>query len=235
VAKTKSDKSTKASAAAETFTLADGSTVPLADVAHIAPYLRPFAVRADSLTRDPRNTNLHGDKDLPTTASLLKRFGQRDLLKFDAQRVVKIGNGRHECATDPRHGLNWRYVAAVPEDLSAAELKAFAIGHNRSGRRSDTNVEELERQLEELESELPDFEDLDIGWSEDELEALADGNFEAAHDFAPKPPPKDPPAGEQQYPSVFKIILTCRDEAHQAELIREFERKGYEFTAPNVT
>lgn len=220
---------------AETFTLADGSTVPLADVAHIAPYLRPFAVRTDSLTRDPRNTNLHGEKDLPTTAGLLKRFGQRDLLKFDADRVVKIGNGRHECASDPRFGLNWTYVAAVPEDLTAAELKAFAIGHNRSGRRSDTNVEELERQLEELAVELPDFADVDVGWSDDELAALVDGDFEAAHDFAPKRPKPDPPAGEQEYPSVFKIIITCRDEAHQAELIREFERKGYEFTAPNVT
>jgi hypothetical protein len=213
----------------------------------LAEAIRPFAVRVDSLKRDPNNTNLHGDGDLPTTANSLRRFGQRPsgLIEFDPEtRIIKVGSGRHEAAETI---LAWKWIAAVPSDLGKSELKAFAIVHNRSGRLSDVNLDELERQLAELSSELPDFDQSDTGWEKERLQALKAGDFEKAHDFAPKKPKPDPEAGPSEYTAVHKIILSCPNERFHSDLIDAIEKnnagdptklgklmKNIEYTAPNV-
>jgi hypothetical protein len=220
----------------ETIMTAEGVEVPLAELQHIAPAFRHLAVRADSVKRNPRNARLHGDRDLPSTAASLKRFGLRRPLEFDPKtRVLEVGNGRHEAATDPRWGLNWKWIAAVPCDLPEAERLAYGIVDNRTGEQSEWDTEALREIEEELSTSLPDFDLGDYGLSADDIEALENGDFEKAHGFAPKPPAKEPAGGEQTYASVFKLIITCRDEKHQSELIREFEQRGFEYTAPNVT
>src|SRR5262245_22414680 len=108
--------------AGTTITTLEGATILDSELGHIAPHLRPFAVAIDSLKRDPNNARAHDDGDLTTTANSLKRFGQQHLIHFDPKtRIIKVGNGRHEAAAMV---LQWKYIAAVPSNLSANELRA---------------------------------------------------------------------------------------------------------------
>ncbi|HEV7301593.1 MAG TPA: ParB N-terminal domain-containing protein [Tepidisphaeraceae bacterium] len=224
-------KTTAAPAAGDTVTLADGSIVPVAAVEHITPDLRPLAVPIDSLTPDPRNARTHGDKNRAAIAKSLQQNGQLKPISVDANGVILAGNGTWAEAK----ALGWQYIARARTALTGAAAMRWALQDNRTAELAEWDQAELERQTDELAAELDGFDLGDIGFDEGQLEALLNGDVKKAHGFAPAPPPKDPPAGEQKYPSVFKIIITCTDERHQAELIKEFEGRGYQFTAPNVT
>jgi ParB family chromosome partitioning protein len=170
MAKTKNAQATtKKAPATEIVRTLEGRKVPTAELAHIAPHLRPFAVPVPSLKRDPRNARKHGENDLAKTAASLKRFGQQELLQFEPEtRVLKVGNGRHEIAAET---LGWKWVAAVPSDLPAADLKAFAIAHNKTGELAGWDREELLRQVESVRSSI----DLDaLGFDEAEIDKLAE-------------------------------------------------------------
>ncbi|MDB5296851.1 MAG: hypothetical protein JWO31_2834 [Phycisphaerales bacterium] len=235
-------KSAKAAAVVETMA---GERVPDAELAHLHPAIRAFAVRTDSLTRDPRNARRHDDRNLKAIAASLRENRQQPsgVLTFDpATRQIKVGSGRHEAATDPRWGLNWRWIAAVPSDLPPAELKRYALADNRTSELGAWDAAEVERQLAELAEELDGFDAGDsLGISDAELDALLKGDVEAAHGFgatpaakAPPEPPPAPPAGEQTYQAKWLVVVQCRDEAHQAELIDEFGRRDLTFTAPSA-
>ncbi len=190
-----------------TFALADGSTVPLADVAHITPDLRPLAVPIGSLKPDPRNARTHGEKNRAAIQQTLREDGQQKPIVVDGNGIIVAGNGTwHEAKA-----IGWKYIARVRTQLTGAKARRWAIRDNRTAELAEWDQEELDRTTEELAAEFEDFKVDDLGFSDDELKALADGDFETAHGFAPKPPPKDPPAGEQSYPAVFKIILTCKE------------------------
>src|SRR5690606_36143176 len=94
---TQSKPASDAAKTGQTVRTIHGDEIPAAELEHIAPALRSFAVSIDSLKRDPRNARRHADEDLQSTAASLKRFGQQHLIQFDPQsRVIKVGNGRHE-------------------------------------------------------------------------------------------------------------------------------------------
>ena len=60
------------------------------------------------------------------------------------------------------------------------------------------------------------------------------GDVETAHGFAPRKR-KEPPAEEGEASAQqWKLIIDCKDEAQQAELIEEFTGRGLTFTAPSM-
>jgi hypothetical protein len=65
-----------------------------------------------------------------------------------------------------------------------------------------------------------------LGFDDMQLQALADGDFEAAHGFVPKKPPAEPEGGEQEYVAVFKVILSCPTENFHRELIDALEKNN---------
>jgi ParB-like chromosome segregation protein Spo0J len=209
---------------------AAGSTSAAKDLAHITPALRPLAVPIDSLKLDPHNARLHPEKNKTALALSLSKFGQQKPIVADGDGIILAGNGTYAEALS----LGWVFIAAIRTDLTGAAAKAWAIADNRTAELAEWDVEELDRQLDELDEE---FKDTDLGFDEKQVDALLNGEFEDAHGFAPKreKPAADKPAGEEKIAAQFKIIINCRDEKDQRELIEEFEKRGYEFTAPNVT
>lgn len=220
----------------------DGQDVPAAELAHLHPFIQRYAVRVDSLVPDPDNARLHPQRNLDAIAASLKKYGQQPLLlTFDpSTRVVKVGNGRLRVATDPKYGLNWTWVAAIPSNLPAAELKAFALADNRTAELAEWDPDVVARQLEELEDELDGFAALDVGFDAGELDALLAGDTDKAHGFAPaKPkPPSPPPGGDPTKPVTYQpkwlVIVTCGSEQEQAKLIDEFEGRGLNLKAPSA-
>jgi ParB-like chromosome segregation protein Spo0J len=196
------------------------------------PDLRALAVPIESLKPDPRNARTHGEQNRAAIEASLRLNGQQKPISVDADGVILAGNGTWAAAK----ALGWKYIARVRSELTGARARAWAIQDNRSAELAEWDLVELEAQLEEIAADLNDT-DLDaLGFSDEQLDALLDGDAEKAHGFAPKKPPKEvPPAGEEKYPSVFKIIITCKNERDHAELIEEFERRGYEIKSPNVT
>lgn len=217
----KKKPSAEAAPARGTIRTLEGKAVPEKELAHIAARLRPFAVLVNSLTRDTNNARAHTDHDLGPTTESLRRFGQQEAIQYDAKsRVVKIGNGRHEIA---QTRMNWKWIAAVPSELSREELRAFALAHNRTGEMATWIPERLEQELRELGNSGLDnlamlgFED-EVSKIEDAL--TADELLAGDPAGADRDPDGGPPRGKSG-PLVdqFKIVLTCRDEEHQTQIL----------------
>ena len=86
--------------------------------------------------------------------------------------------------------------------------------------------------MAQLEADLEGFQWDGLGFNDVQFEALLKGDVKTAHGFAPgkwsEPPAEKPP--EQQW----KVIIDCKDESEQAELIEEFTRRALTFTAPSM-
>jgi len=192
------------------------------------PAMSIETVPIDSLTLDPRNARLHNERNMAAITDSLRRFGQQKVIVVDADGVVLAGNGTLAGAK----ALGWTQIVVHRSPLRGAEAKAFAIADNRSGELSEWDTEELERQIRELDEEQFPVDLLQI--DDRELAALADGDAVAAHGFAPKPQKPEKPAPEETIKSVFKVVITCRDEAQQRDVIGYCERNGLEYKAPSV-
>jgi ParB-like chromosome segregation protein Spo0J len=217
------------------------------DLSYIAADLRPLAVAIDSLTPDPHNARLHGEKNRAAVAESLRLNGQLKPITVDADGVILTGN----CTWETAKSLGWKYIARTRTELRGAKARAWAIQDNRTAELAEWDQDELQRQSDQIAAELDGVTLESLGFDEAQLKALGEGDFEAAHGFAPKKPPAEPEGGEQDYAAVFKIILSCPTEDFHRELIEALEKntagdaaaaavlarllKGVEFTAPNVT
>lgn len=204
-----------------------------ADLSHIHPEFRAFAVRTDSLKRDPANARVHGEADLPSTMNSLRRFGQQHLLHCDPEtRVIKVGNGRHEAAerlaeTDPR----WKYIAALPSNLPANELRAFALADNRTAEKSKWDPDALRREIDALDELAVPIDD--VGFADGdiaELEKQLAAELEEDETLRLKPRRKK----QDQHVAVTDnptVLIICRDDGHQRELLERFKEEGLDCRA----
>lgn len=213
------------------FTI-DGAMIPVAELEHIAPHLRAFAVATESLKRDPNNARAHADEDLASTANSLKQFGQQHLIHFDpATRIVKVGNGRHEAAAAV---LGWKWIAAIPSNLSPDQLRAFALADNRTAEKSTWDHDALQRELDAL-GEL-NIDMTGVGFDAGDLAELDESlaELETAGTVPLKRKGRGQGAGVSGQGSgvadqeggasadQFKIVISCDSEAHQANLLERF-------------
>lgn len=211
----------------------EGREVPAAELEHIAPALRAFAVPVESLKRDLTNARVHGDEDLATTAVSLREFGQQHLVHFDTTtRVIKVGNGRHGAASAV---LGWKWIAAVPSNLDADRLRAFALADNRTAEKSGWDYEALQRELDALGDLSIDMAPLGFAAADlEELEAELAGE---TYRMKPRRKARDADesggaVGDEPLPDTqHKIVIDCRDEAHQAELLRKLKGQGLKVKA----
>jgi ParB-like chromosome segregation protein Spo0J len=201
------------------------------------PQMRVERIGVASLTSDPRNARLHGEQNLAAIAGSLRRFGQQKPIVVDAGGVVIAGNGTLAGAKQ----LGWTHVDAVRTKLTGDDARAFAIADNRTAELAEWDLAELQRQTDELAGSI----DLaDIGFADGQLDDILAGlrgetpGGEAAGEGGGTGPEQDAAgsggAAGGDYDAQYKVIITCKDEDHQAELIAEFEGRGLAFTTPNV-
>ena len=216
-------KTTKPAKAQATPGVADVESAAVAP-----PGMTIESAAIDSLTPDPRNARLHSERNLAAIMESLRRFGQQKVIVVDADGVVLAGNGTVEAAKT----LGWTHLTVNRSPLRGAEARAFALADNRSAELAEWDVEELERTVRELEAEGVPLELLHI--DDKELAALADNDPIAAHGFAPKREKPVESAPEETVKPTFKVIITCRDEAQQRDIIGYCERNGLDYKAPSV-
>lgn len=181
------------------------------------------------LKRDPKNAKTHTQRDLAVTGKSLAEFGQVEPLVV-WKNVVIGGNGRLEAM----QSLGWKTAQIHRVDhLTEAQARKLAIVLNRSSQLSSWNEETLLAQLRELES--IDVVLDDIGFAQIDVEGLVNSALRATEGSAPSPAGGDDPAearagktsaGPSAPPKdKFQILITCRDEAHQTELLDRFDQE----------
>ena len=203
-------------------------------------------VPIESLEFDPRNARKHDARDLAVTGASLDRFGQVEPL-IVWRNVVIAGNGRlqHMRAKGTTHAEIRRM-----DHLTEAEARELAVRLNRSGTLAGWNEEILLETLREIESSGVDLSAA-LAYDRAELDALTNAALQSAErslgtDDSPMPvsedggddpaetaprtsaTPGDPPKDQ------FRILITCRDEGHQAELIDRFDAEGLTFRAQTL-
>ncbi len=154
-----------------------------------------------ALSEDPANARRHPERNLDQIRASLRRFGQQKPIVVDATNVVRAGNGTLAAA----RSLGWTTIAAVRSDLPRTELTAYAIVDNRSAELAEWDDEMLSAALAD-----PDLGDL--GFDEAEIEKLTT--------------PADDPKSLELGAEKWLVVITCEDEAHQAELLERFADDG---------
>jgi DNA modification methylase len=162
-----------------------------AELAHIAPDLRPLAVPIGELVSDPRNARAHGEDNLGAIRASLEKFGQRKPVVVNRRnRQVEAGNGLVEAAGL----LGWSHVAVVWVDDDPAAQRGFSLADNRTAELAewdDACLEALCREWQEEGEELDLYQALQLdallGEPEDETEVIEDEAPEPPADPVTKP------------------------------------------------
>lgn len=147
--------------------------------------LRPLAFPIDQLQHDPRNARMHSERNLDAVKSSLQRFGWRNVIVAREDRTVVAGNARLDAA----RSLGWTHapVLFVAEDARAS--MAYAIADNRTAELADWKLDELAKQLAELD--VGDDLLAAVGFNDDELANLLAADWQtttaSVEDFERKP------------------------------------------------
>jgi hypothetical protein len=155
-----------------------------------------------ALSADPANARRHPERNLEQIKASLRRFGQQKPIVVDATNVVRAGNGTLAAAKS----LGWKTIAAVRSALPRTELTAYAITDNRSA-----ELAEWDNQI--LGMTLSDPEIGDVGFLPDEIDKLLGRPME---EFT----------GQELPAEKWLIVVTCKDEADQAEMLERFGVEG---------
>lgn len=178
---------------------------------HIAADLRPLAVPLEGLTLDPRNARTHDERNLAAIAASLARYGQRKPIVVHAESgVVIAGNGTLQAA----RSLGYTHLAAVRVDDDPATQLGYSLADNRTAELAGWDQPTLlALSLELKESDELMFDELVLA------DLLGQGDDEAAPDES------------ADYEMRYQLMVTCRDETHQVELMQELDKRGVECRA----
>lgn len=175
-------------------------------------YAYEEGVALDRLHTDPQNARVHGERNMQAIIGSLRAFGQVEALVVQRSSCQIIGgNGRYEAM----RMLGWTQCRVAWVDLSDMAATKLGLMLNRTGDLAETNDDMLAALLNQLQRAGEDVTD---GWSQDELDALTDD-----------PPPVDDPV--VNIVEQYLVLVTCRDEAEQTELLERFEAEGLDAKA----
>jgi hypothetical protein len=155
-----------------------------------------------SVSPDPANARRHPQRNLDQIIASLRRFGQQKPIVVDATNIVRAGNGTLAAAI----ALGWTSIAAVRSELPRTELTAYAITDNRTAELAEWDAEILSRTLQDPEIG-------DVGFLNQEI-----------LDLAGQPP--EEPSDVELPAEKWLILVTCDNEANQAELLERFSADG---------
>lgn len=155
----------------------------------------------------------------PATAGVadsIRRFG------FGAPILARRANGEVIAGHTRLKAAIQLGLAEVPVrymDLSETEAHAYALADNKLGEAADWEMDALATALRDLQD--ADVKIGDLGWDAGELDAILDQFPEP--DPQPDPEPKDPMDG---YKEGWQVLVNCKSEQQQAELLMELKNRG---------
>ena len=184
-------------------------------------------MRVDKLPGDPRNPKLH---DVDGIKASMQRFGYVEPVILDERTGQLVsGHGRVE-TLKAAHAAGLDRPEGVEEDDDGtwaipvlrgwaskddAEAGAYIVAANRLTEQGGWD----DNALGALLSEVSATTDLGLdgtGYDADQLDKLLgqDG------------PTADPDTSPQMGQMEYRVLVACRDETHQAELLARFEEEG---------
>lgn len=209
-------------------------------------------VPTSTLMLDPKNVRKHSERSIDAIGLSLSQFGLKKPVVVDINGIIRAGNGTAQAinkvckkalalckstdADEQKEGIELKaklidhglldFEKLVPmvwanfTDLDAARAKAFAVADNRTAEISEWDDAGLVELLQELEG--ADFKTEDLGFTENELQALIETSMEA-----PPEPPQAPNLSDlftdrdqdKDKPQIVKIVLEFKEE--EARLVKK--------------
>jgi len=189
----------------------------VADIGGIPVYCRyDEAVEIEKVTGHPRNPNKHGDEQIALLAKIIKASGWRNpICVSNRSGFVIKGHGRLMAARVL--GVTHVPVEYQDYDTEAAEYQDM-IADNRIAELAERDMSIIKDLLEELDTGANDM-DL-TGYVEAEIERLMT-QFHA----------ESGEGTEKQIKEQWLIVVTCRDENHQTEILDRLIKENIECKA----
>jgi ParB-like chromosome segregation protein Spo0J len=163
-------------------------------------------------SRNPRPIKA---KDVRDLARSIKRFGfSSPIIARRADGEIIAGHARYAAA----RRLKMAKVPVRYLELTTDEAHALALADNKLQENRDWDDDALQSVLEELEAAGTDLT-VGTGFDDDDIEKLL-GSEEDAYATP------DVDASAKLDGLEYRIVIECRDEMHQVELIDRFEAEG---------
>lgn len=142
----------------------------------------------DKLIADPRNSRVHGEKNMEVVKYSLRTHEQyAPLVVQKSTMIVIVGNARFQAMKE----LGWKKAWCLVKNITEDEARELSVLDNRSSELAAWNVEELATTLKQLE---PLINVNDIGFTDNDMASLLD-------QLAPPPVEKEKPVGTKELPS----------------------------------
>ncbi|MCP4299375.1 MAG: ParB N-terminal domain-containing protein, partial [Gammaproteobacteria bacterium] len=146
--------------------------MPRRKYSYIHQDLQKLARPIEELTPDPKNARTHGDRNMSAIRGSLKEFGFRGAIiaqKSGDELIVRAGNGRLEAARQ----LGWSHVPVLVYSDDDKTSAAFALADNRTAELAAWDFEQIAGLIKEGALD----EEIDIGFSSEEIQRILDGEI----------------------------------------------------------
>ncbi len=167
------------------------------------------------LRPDPKNRRKHTPRNVGMIVDALHKVGAGRSIVIDEKNEVLAGNATLEAAAEA--GITKvRVVDADGSTIVAVRRKGLSEKQKRDLALYDNRAAELaEWDVEQLKADLEAGEDLSAFFRDEEAAKLLTSTA------------SEPPDGASQLGGIeYRVIVDCRDEAQQADLLRRFESEG---------
>src|SRR5262245_45176217 len=154
-----------------------------------------------------RNPRTHSDDQIKLLAQLMRKYGVDQPIVVDEKGVILKGHGRRLAAL--RAGLQ-HYPVVVQRGLSEADKRALRIADNQVALLSGWDDELIKMEVGELKLAGSDMTLL--GFSDAQLTRLGGD--------------EDLDASPQLSNLSYAVIVRCKDEDEQRDMLKRFEREG---------
>jgi ParB-like chromosome segregation protein Spo0J len=170
-------------------------------------------VPAADLIPYTNNPKEHPDEQVQKIASSIKNYGFDQPIVVDEDNEIIKGHGRLQAA----ELLGMETVPVLRrDDLADAEKKAARIADNKSAE-SPWDDDLLSLEVEQV---LDDFDPVELGFDDDELDDLLEDTARSEGEPANAEPLGLTPECE--------VIVECASETEQQEIFDELTEEGYE-------
>jgi ParB-like chromosome segregation protein Spo0J len=158
------------------------------------------------LKPNPKNARKHSSKQVEQLRKSFEQFGQVWPILVRADGTIIAGHGRLDAAK-AAHLKSVRVIIA--NNWTQEQCRAYALLDNKVALNSEWDDDMLGSEISELKHSGIDIGIL--GFTPKELEALVpSGN-------APEPAPLE---------AAYQILIECKSEAEQVELLTKFQKDG---------
>ena len=173
------------------------------------------SVAISSITEDPSNVRIHGEKNIEAIKGSLRKFGQQKPVVVGPGNVLIAGNGTIAAAK----ALGWTTISIVRSDLAGAQATAYAIADNRSAELAEWDDENLTKQLVAIQAEDAELAAA-TGFLDDDIGRLIDEtNTSEVNDDAPPEPMDDAISRTGDVWVLGDHRLMCGDSSKREDLV----------------